>query len=93
MTDLDVRQRLQTSAFGEARHIRAFITGREVAERLCDPALGMNNPNQVLISGGPWPIYPGVLTSPAMTASLCVAERTDVDIVLAVALKHPAYST
>lgn len=92
MTDFDVRQRLQTSTFGEGRQLMKWVNSLEVAERLGDPALAMAPVGTCIIRSAPWVIYPGVsMNVPAMTASIHLAERNELDTILSLAVKHPSY--
>jgi hypothetical protein len=92
MSDLEVRQRLQTSTYGESRHLIKWINSLEVLERLADPALGHCPCGTTILQSGPWVVYRGVsLNTNAMTAAIFVAERNEVDTILQVAIKHPAY--
>lgn len=92
MTDFEVRQRLQTSTFGEGRQLMKWVNSLEVAERLGDPSLAMAPVGTTVIRSAPWAIYPGVsMNVPAMTASIHVADRNEVDTILSLAVKHPSY--
>jgi peroxiredoxin len=92
MTDFEVRQRLQTSTFGEGKQLIKWVNSSEVAERLGDPTLAMVPVNTIVIRSAPWAIYPGVsMNVPSMTASIHIAERNEVDTILSLAVKHPSY--
>jgi len=92
MSDLEVRQRLQTSTYGESRHLIQWINSLEVLERLADPALGQHPSGTTVLQSGPWVVYRGVShNTNVMTAAIFIAERNEVDTILQVAIKHPAY--
>ncbi|KAG8824774.1 hypothetical protein FRC19_001068 [Serendipita sp. 401] len=96
MTDVELRQRLQTSEYNEGLLLIKWINSLDVVERLSDPGLASVPSGQCLLQSAPWAIYrntPMVAAAAAnmMTASLFIAERTEVDTILSLAVKHPSY--
>ncbi|KAG8792172.1 hypothetical protein FRC20_005570, partial [Serendipita sp. 405] len=96
MTDVELRQRLQTSEYNEGLLLIKWINSLDVVERLSDPGLASFPSGQCLLQSAPWAIYrntPMVAAAAAnmMTASLFIAERTEVDTILSLAVKHPSY--
>ncbi|KAG8806614.1 hypothetical protein FRC17_004902 [Serendipita sp. 399] len=98
MTDVELRQRLQTSEYNEGLLLIKWINSLEVVERLSDPNLAAFPSGQLLLQSAPWVIYrntpmaaAAAAASNAMTASLFIAERNEVDTILSLAVKHPSY--
>lgn len=93
MTDLEVRQRLQTSTFGEGIQLLTWINSHEVADRLADPVIAKVPGGTCVLQSPQWVIYRGTsINVSAMSASIFVAERNDLDTILSISVKLPSYS-
>ncbi len=94
MSDLEIRQRLQASTYGEGRQLVKWINSIEVVDRLSDPALGHCPCGTTILQSGPWVVCRGVsLNTNAMTAGIVVSERNDEFTVLGLAIRHPSFRT
>jgi hypothetical protein len=93
MIDLDVRQRLQTSSYGEGLQLMKWIKSPEVGEKLADPALSKVVGGTCILKSGPLVTYHGPsMNVPAMSAFVYIAERNEVDTFFTINVKHPSYS-
>lgn len=92
MSDLEIRQRLQASTYGEGRQLVKWINSPEVLERLSDPSIHNYPAGTTILQSGPWVVSRNVsLNTNAMTAGILVSERNDEFTVLGVAIRHPSF--
>ncbi|PVG03222.1 hypothetical protein CPB86DRAFT_695448 [Serendipita vermifera] len=92
MIDLEVRQRLQTSSYGEGHQLMKWIKSPEVGERLADPALTKVVGGTCILKSGPLVTYHGTsMNVPAMSAYVYIAERNEVDTFFTINVVLPSY--